>query len=186
VSRRAWGWVAVVAAICLGVLLSELAGRGGHYGPAGAVDGHLTKGCGPGGCTNATAVVVLTSKDVWCAWRGAHVVVHVHLEEMGGDTLDGMKAWIVPRFETGTGSARRTFLGPARPVEVGVAEPPYTVVESGASTLDAGRPAGVRNGTSISECEPCLVDAEITNPRGAERTSPPPDKCFDKQTGATA
>ncbi|HTS73991.1 MAG TPA: hypothetical protein VMG74_09790 [Gaiellaceae bacterium] len=180
-----WGWIAVVAAICLGVLLSELVGRSGHYGPAGVVDGQLTKGCGPAGCTDSRAVAVLLAKDVWCEWRGAGVAVHVQLEEMGG-LRDGIKTWVVPRFETGKPGAERTSLGPARAVELGWIPagdvyPPKNVIEkSGAATLDAGSPAGVRTGTPISRCEPCLVDAEFENPRGAQRTSPVPDRCFGK------
>lgn len=122
--------------------------------PPGAVSGTLDKDCGFGGCTSTVAEDQLSATNVWCRWRGADVLVHLHL--VNGANAH-VTARIVPRYEIEDGGVHGDSFGSDRAVEVNAAA-------SRIVTLDAGHPEGVPNGTSISKCDPRLLDADITNP----------------------
>jgi hypothetical protein len=84
--------------------------------------------------------------DVWCAWKGDHVHVHI----MFSSTSDhDVEATIRPTYRTIDGGRHGSSLFSLKSVKLGS--------NSRREWLgDAGRPHNTRIGTAISLCEPTL------------------------------
>jgi hypothetical protein len=111
--------------------------------PSGAVRGSFSIGLLASGDELSQYI---TGSDVWCAWRGTHVVVHVTLKNSSVETIS---ATVKPRYTIARGSEHGTsFLGAKD----------YTLKggQSRPLTIDAGRPAGTPSGARIATCSPYL------------------------------
>jgi hypothetical protein len=125
----------------------------GPSGPTGSVTGGLDKDCGFGGCASDLAKDKLSGSS-WCIWNGSDVMVHLRLK----NALNAhVTASITPRYEIKDGGTHGDSFGSDQKVSIAAAV-------SREVALDAGHPEGVADGTTISKCDPRLVDIDITNP----------------------
>ncbi|MGH3064953.1 MAG: hypothetical protein ACRDOF_01505 [Gaiellaceae bacterium] len=111
--------------------------------PAGAKSGKIRYDCSLS-CGDDLARDALEFKDVWCRWRGDHVLVHVRVEN---PLVVPIRTNITPAYEIEDGGRHGTSFGSDRSVPAQRSS--YTEVE-----IDAGSPEGVPPGTRISSCEP--------------------------------
>jgi hypothetical protein len=114
------------------------------------VSGDLSKDCTIK-CTSPDAAGQLDANDIWCAWRGPHVIVHATL---GNNMNARVHLSIVPKYFIENGGQHGTSSGSDLPVTLG----PH---RHRSWTGDAGSPAGVPTGTPIARCAPRLEDIAI-------------------------
>jgi len=111
--------------------------------PEGAKSGKIRYDCSFN-CGDDLARDALEFKDVWCRWRGDHVLVHVRVEN---PLVVPTRTNITPAYEIEDGGRHGTSFGSDRSVPVQGSS--YTEAE-----IDAESPEGVPPGTTISSCEP--------------------------------
>jgi hypothetical protein len=90
--------------------------------------------------------------NVWCAWNGNHVRVHIALLNSSSHDLD---VKIQPTYYVRDHGRHGSSHSSRRTVHVSA----HTQVEWFG---DAGRPEGVATGTQIASCEPALKDVSRT------------------------
>jgi hypothetical protein len=88
----------------------------------------------------------MVASNVWCAWRGDHVIVHVNLKNRSAEHVT---ATIKPRYEIQNGGEHGSGLTSAKD---------YGFNAGGFRSLwiDAGAPKGVSAHTRIARCAPYL------------------------------
>lgn len=114
------------------------------------VRGDLSKDCTIK-CTSPDAADHLDANDVWCAWRGAHVILHARFSN---NMNARVRLSIVPKYFIENGGQHGTSLGSDLPVTLA----PH---ETHGWTGNAGAPDGVPTGTRIARCAPRLEDIAI-------------------------
>ena len=84
--------------------------------------------------------------NVWCAWRGSHVLVHVTLRNSSVETI---KATVKPRYYIARGSEHGSSF---------LAGKDYKIVggRTVSALMDAGRPEGTPTAARIGRCAPYL------------------------------
>jgi hypothetical protein len=127
----------VVSAISLTLLGAAVAA------PRGAVRGSFSKGWL---ASSDELSRYISGKDVWCAWRGDHVVVHITISNR---SVESVEATIKPRYYLrGGGEHGSSFLGAQD----------FTLKARSTRSLliDAGSPDGVDGRVAIRKCAPLL------------------------------
>jgi hypothetical protein len=111
--------------------------------PKGAVRGSFSKGI----LAETEALArYLKASNIWCAWRGDNVIVHVSLKNTAAEHVT---ATIKPRYFIQRGGEHGSGLTSAK--DYG-----FDAGEFRSLWIDAGEPEGVKAKTPISRCAPYL------------------------------
>jgi hypothetical protein len=88
----------------------------------------------------------ISGKDVWCAWRGSHVIVHVRLHN---SSVEKITATVKPRYYIARGSEHGASFLAGQDFKLAGGK---TV----AALMDAGKPENTPTGARIGNCAPYL------------------------------
>ena len=88
----------------------------------------------------------MSASNVWCAWRGDHVIVHINLRNRSAEHVT---ATVKPRYFIARGGEHGSGLTSAD--DYG-----FDSGEFRSLWIDAGEPKGVRAGSPIARCAPYL------------------------------
>jgi hypothetical protein len=131
------GAVLTVLAVSLGLSVAALAKP-----PRGAVRGQFTVGI----LADNDLAKFMRWSNVWCVWRGDHVIVHVSAKNTSSEHVT---THIKPRYYIARGGAHGDGL-------TSVQDKGFDAGEFRGLWLDAGKPKGVAAHTRISRCAPYL------------------------------
>jgi hypothetical protein len=132
------GAVLAIVAVSLGLSVGALAKP-----PKGAVRGQFTIGIL---AKYDDLTKYMRWSNVWCVWRGDHVIVHVSAKNTSSEHVT---ATIKPRYYIARGGAHGDGLLSAQ-------DKGFDAGEFRSLWLDAGNPKGVAAHTLISRCAPYL------------------------------
>jgi hypothetical protein len=88
----------------------------------------------------------ISGSNVWCTWRGAHVIVHVSLHNHSVETIT---ATVKPRHYIARGSEHGSSFTAGQDFTIGGGK-------SVSALIDAGSPKNTPTGASIGRCAPYL------------------------------
>jgi hypothetical protein len=88
----------------------------------------------------------ISGKNVWCAWRGSHVMVHVTLHN---SSVEKIKATVKPRYYIARGSEHGSSFLAGKDFKLATGR---TV----SALMDAGKPEDTPTGARIGRCAPYL------------------------------
>jgi hypothetical protein len=135
----------VKAAAGLTALVVTLAFAAGAVAkpPRGAVRGQFTIGIL---AQSDQLMKYMRWSNVWCVWRGDHVIVHVSAKNTSAEHLTTS---IKPRYYIARGGVHGDGL-------TSIQDKGFDAGEFRSLWLDAGKPKGVTRGSRISRCAPYL------------------------------
>lgn len=133
----------LVLAVLAVALVSAFSVSAVAAAPPGAVRGSFSQGWL---ASSDELSKYISGSDVWCAWRGNHVFVHVTIRNR---SVERVEATLKPRYYLrGGGEHGSSFLG-AQSFKINARS-------ARSITMDAGKPKGISRPVGIRKCAPYL------------------------------
>jgi hypothetical protein len=132
----------LLVALFAGALFAALVGTA-IAAPPGAVRGSFSKGWL---ASSDEMSRYISGSDVWCAWRGDHVVAHVTLRNR---SVERVEATIKPRYYLRNGGEHGSSFFGAQDFKINARSTRSLLIDAGTPDDVSGRPA-------IRKCAPYL------------------------------